>query len=73
MVCEDEVRRMGAPHRSPPDLVVLHTLRCCGALSTERLAAAVAPLATVDVDDLLLDVAGRGLVAHSGGAFGGWH
>lgn len=59
-------------HTSPGDLVVLHTLRCAGSLSLQRVTALVAPLVTVDVEDVLLSLGAAGLVAHSGGAFGGW-
>lgn len=59
-------------HVSDPDLVVLHTLRCSGAGSAERLAALVAPLIPDDAESLLLHLAAHGLAAYSGGPFGGW-
>ena len=59
-------------HRSDPDLIVLHTLRCCGFMSTSRLDALLAPVVTVDVEEVLLRFAAQGLVRNSGGAFGGW-
>lgn len=60
------------PHRSDPDLVVLHTLRCCGFMSTPRLEALLAPVVSVDVEEVLLRFAAQGMVRNSGGAFGGW-
>ena len=51
---------------------MLHTLRCSGAGSAERLAALVAPLIADDAESLLLGLAAQGLAAHSGGPFGGW-
>ena len=58
--------------RPDADLVVLHTLRCRGALSTEGVAAAVSRSGAIAVEDVLLDLATRGLVTHDGGVFGGW-
>lgn len=55
-----------------PDFIVLHTLRCSGAASTERLAASVGPLTSADTEDTLLGLAARGLVTHDRGVFGGW-
>ena len=63
---------MSAAHRSEPDLLVLHALRCGGAATTERLESTLGALFTDDVEGLLLDFAAQGLVAHGGGAFGGW-
>ena len=60
------------PHRSDSDLVVLHTLRCCGFLSTERLRELLAPVVSVDAEETLLRFAAQGMVRNSGGAFGGW-
>jgi hypothetical protein len=60
------------PHRSDPDLVVLHTLRCCGFLSSQRLAALLTPVLSVDVEEALLRFAAQGMVRNSGGTFGGW-
>lgn len=54
------------------DFVVLHALRCCGAASTERLAASLGPLTSSDAEDVLLGLAARGLVTHDRGVFGGW-
>lgn len=54
------------------DLVVLHMLRCCGSVSTERLSALVGPSTSIDVEDVILDLATRGLVTHGRGVFGGW-
>lgn len=59
-------------HASPPDLIVLHSLRCAGFASTDRLQALVDPEIAGDVEDLLLTLAVRGLVTHNAGAFGGW-
>lgn len=55
-----------------PDFIVLHTLRCRGAVSAERLTASVGPLTSGDTEDALLALATRGLVTHDGGVFGGW-
>lgn len=63
---------MDGASRSEADLVVLHALRCCGAASVERLAATVAPVLSVDVEDVLLDLAAQGLVTRSRGPFGSW-
>ena len=63
---------MTTPLRSDPALVVLHTLRCAGASSAERVAAIVAHLVDDDAETCLLELAGRGLVTHDGGTFGGW-
>lgn len=57
---------------SDADLVVLHTLRCVGAASTGRIAASVRRPTSLMAEDVLLDLAVRGLVTHDGGVFGGW-
>ncbi|MEA5054795.1 MAG: transcriptional regulator [Propionicimonas sp.] len=59
------------PHRSDPDLVVLHALRCIGTAPCERLAAAV-QLSQADVESELIDLARSGLVTYWRGGFGGW-
>lgn len=55
-----------------PDLAVLHTLRCSGAMSLERLSDVVTRLVTADVEDVLLGLAAKGFVTRGGGPFGGW-
>jgi hypothetical protein len=60
------------PHPADSELVVLHALRCSGTSSTERVAQTVGELIAIDAEDVLLDLATRGLVTHDGGAFGGW-
>ena len=59
------------PHRSEPDVVVLHALRCVGASGVGRLTDAVART-DIDVEDVLLALAAQGLVANTRGPFGGW-
>lgn len=63
---------MTAAYRSDAELVVLHTLRCCGVSSLQRVADVVAWLLPIDVEEVLLDLAAQGLVGHGGGTFGGW-
>lgn len=63
---------MDEPHRSDPELVVLHSLRCGGSTSTERLGAVLAALVDVDVESILLDMASQGLVTRDSGPFAGW-
>lgn len=63
---------MTGPHRSDPELVALHTLRCGGATSMARLAAAVGPVVTVDLEEVVLGLAAQGLVAHASEPFDGW-
>lgn len=63
---------MREPFRSEPELVVVHSLRCGGSTSTQRLSAVVAVLVDVDVEAVLLDAASRGLVTHDSGPFEGW-
>ncbi len=60
------------PHRSDPDLLVLHTLRCIGFASVARLESTLVGLVPVDVEGRLLSLASQGLVTHTSGAFGGW-
>ncbi|HEY8339987.1 MAG TPA: hypothetical protein VIK95_08975 [Egibacteraceae bacterium] len=61
----------GAAHRTPPDLLVLHALRCTGVTTAERLAGIVGDLGSVDVEGELLTLAAQGLVAHHRGELGG--
>ena len=63
---------MTVPHAAPPDLLVLHTLRCCGASSADRIAEALAAVISDDVEGVLLGLAAAGLVTHDRGTFGGW-
>src|SRR5262245_56573440 len=58
-------------HSTVPDLLVLHTLRCMGAVSLPRLADA-AGLPPSDVESELIDLAIAGLVTRVTGEFGGW-
>lgn len=51
---------------------MLHSLRCTGFASADRLRALLGPEIGEDVEDLLLELAVRGLVTYTGGAFGGW-
>ena len=60
-----------APFSSSLELVVLHALRCVGATSLARLAAA-ARLAPADVESVLIDLAVDRLVTFFRGPFGGW-
>ncbi|MFA9429141.1 transcriptional regulator [Egicoccus sp. AB-alg2] len=60
------------PHPTPPDLLVLHTLRCIGFASVQRVEAALAGLTDADVEEELLSLAAQGLVTHERGEFGGW-
>jgi hypothetical protein len=55
-------------HNTGPDLLVLHTLRCMGAVSLSRLAAA-AGLSPSDVESELIDLAVAGLATFE---LGGW-
>ncbi|PBC67377.1 hypothetical protein BX265_7969 [Streptomyces sp. TLI_235] len=59
------------PHRTSPDLLVLHTLRCTGFAELARVAAA-AGLPEADAESELIDLAVAGLVTRISGAFGGW-
>ncbi len=59
------------PHRSDPDFVVLHTLRCIGAAGEQRVANA----ADMPVEVVLAHLRGlstQGWVALDPGPFGGW-
>src|SRR5918996_1353129 len=58
------------PQPSNLDLVVLHTIRCIGYASLERIAA-VAGLSESEVESQLLDLAIAGLVTRVPGDFGG--
>lgn len=62
---------MTSPHRSDPDLTVLHTLRCIGVSGEDRVAAA-AGMPKDDVAARLRDLSDRGLVGLDRGPFGGW-
>lgn len=54
-----------------PELMVLHTLRCIGTTSTERLADR-AGLDEDATESHLIDLGVGGLVSRQAGAFGGW-
>lgn len=58
-------------HQSVSDLRVLHTLRCIGVSSEERVASA-SGLAARDTTDRLHRLADRGLAELGPGPFGGW-
>lgn len=53
------------------DLLVLHTLRCIGAASTDRIADA-SGLDSGVVESNLIDLGSSGLVTFGAGTFGGW-
>lgn len=60
------------PHRSDPELLVLHTLRCCGVTTVDRVSEILALITAVDVESVLLDLAVQDLVRHGSTGFGGW-
>jgi hypothetical protein len=60
-----------SPYSTSADLLVLHTLRCVGFATLERLSEA-AGLPADDVESELIDLAVAGLVTHEPGDFGGW-
>lgn len=59
------------PHETPPDLRVLHTLRCVGAAGLERLGEA-ARMLPAQVESALIDLAVEGFVGFTPGAPGVW-
>jgi hypothetical protein len=63
--------RPDSAHATGADLLVLHTLRCIGFASLDRVAAA-AGLPEADVESELIDLAVAGLVTRLAGEFGGW-
>jgi hypothetical protein len=63
--------RPGSAHATGADLLALHTLRCIGFASLDRVAAA-AGLPEADVESELIDLAMAGLVTRVAGEFGGW-
>ncbi|WP_246148033.1 transcriptional regulator [Nonomuraea turkmeniaca] len=60
-----------SPHKTSPDLLVLHTLRCIGFAALDRVAEA-AGLPESDAESELIDLAVAGLVTRLPGDFGGW-
>jgi len=58
-------------HATGADLLALHTLRCIGFASLDRVAAA-AGLPEPEVESELIDLAVAGLVTRLAGEFGGW-
>jgi hypothetical protein len=65
---------MTRPHQTHPtgaDLLALHTLRCIGFASLERVAAA-SGLPEPEAESELIDLAVAGLVTRLAGEFGGW-
>ena len=62
---------MNQPHRSDPDFIVLHTLRCIGFSGEERVADA-SGLGIGETEVRLSDLSDRGLVRLDPGPFGGW-
>jgi hypothetical protein len=59
------------PHRTSPDLLVLHGLRCIGFAGLARVAVATG-LAEPEVERELIDLGVAGLVTYMAGDFGGW-
>ena len=62
---------MDDAHSIARDLRVLHTLRCIGHSTAERVAGATG-LAVQDALDALRSLGHDGLVSRDSGAFGGW-
>ncbi len=62
---------MNLPHRSDPDFIVLHTLRCIGVASEERIAGA-SGMQVAETVARLRQLSDRGLVELDLGPFGGW-
>jgi hypothetical protein len=60
-----------SPYPTGADLLVLHTLRCVGYATLDRVAEA-AGMPAPDVESELIDLAVAGLVTHEPGDFGGW-
>lgn len=58
-------------HTTPPDLLVLHALRCVGSAPAARLAKA-AGLDEGDTVSELIDHARSGYASFASGTFGGW-
>ena len=58
-------------HSTGADLLALHTLRCIGFASLERVAAA-SGLPEPEAESELIDLAVAGLVTRLAGEFGGW-
>jgi hypothetical protein len=63
--------RMKKPHRSQPDLAVLHALRCIG-FETEPRVASASGMASGELARRLRTLTDLGLVEHTPGLFGGW-
>jgi hypothetical protein len=63
--------RPGSAHATGADLLALHTLRCIGFASLDRVAEA-SGLPEADVESELIDLAVAGLVTRVAGEFGGW-
>jgi hypothetical protein len=63
--------RPASAHATSADLLALHTLRCIGFASLERVAAA-AGLLEPEVESELIDLGVAGLVTRIAGEFGGW-
>ena len=63
--------RPGPAHATGADLLALHTLRCIGFASLDRVAAA-SGLPEAEVESELIDLAVAGLVMRVAGEFGGW-
>ncbi len=62
---------MSPPHESEPDFRVLHTLRCIGVASEERVVTA-SDAGRNDTAARLRNLSVQGLVALDPGPFGGW-
>jgi hypothetical protein len=63
--------RPDSAHATGADLLALHTLRCIGFASLERVAAA-SGLPAPAAESELIDLAVAGLVTRVAGEFGGW-
>ncbi len=62
---------MSEPHRSDAQLVVMHTMRCIGYATEERVASA-SGFTLDETTRLLADLDGKGLASSTPGPFGGW-
>ncbi|GAA1384748.1 hypothetical protein GCM10009613_16030 [Pseudonocardia kongjuensis] len=59
------------PTTTPPDLLVLHTLRCTGHTGVERIATATG-LPCAGIESELIDLGAAGLVVRTSGPFAAW-
>ncbi|QPL92071.1 transcriptional regulator [Streptomyces clavuligerus] len=63
--------RVGSPHPTGAELLVLHTLRCAGWSELSRVAEA-AGLTEPEAESELIDLAVAGLAVRTTDGFGGW-